>query len=268
MADLATLGRPALGGGPLLGDKILRMAFLDEAGIGNPRDEPYVVVAGVVLHADKQWQAIEKRLEELWYEYMPDDCPNGYAFHATELFSGGKVFDRKRYPKEVRWAILDKLVAIPAEFNLPVVATYVPRTELPDVRNAHMRGFMTAAATVEQYMRLLPDRSEVAMLILEDNHLIRDHVRDMQNAMRDPRYLQQFGASQRDAMWLTRIMGQPHFEPKSAMSPLQIADVCAFVTKRRVMEKADAERFFDPLRSQFIAPTKARTDQDERERPF
>ena len=49
----------AFGGGPLRGDKIVRLVYLDEAGISNPAHEPWLVVAGIVINADKQFKLIE-----------------------------------------------------------------------------------------------------------------------------------------------------------------------------------------------------------------
>src|SRR5689334_2437387 len=111
MAEMAAYGRPALGGGPLIGDKIVRMVFLDEAGTGNPAKEPFVVVAGVIIHADQQWKAIENHLFQMMQRHSPipfGELPYNYCFHATELFSGGKIFARELVPREQRWAILDE----------------------------------------------------------------------------------------------------------------------------------------------------------------
>ena len=254
----------ALGGGPLLGDNIVRMAFLDEAGIGDPRHEPFVVVGGILLNADKQWKAVEKRLEELWYEHMPQDCPDGYPFHATELFSGGKVFTRERYDREARWAILEKILAIPAEFNLPVFGGFRERAVIPNAVECYENCFIAAATGVEAYMRMQPDRHEVAMLILEDNHQVREHVQDALFHMRNPRSLRDLNASDRDRLWLTRVMGEPHFESKSAISPLQVADAVCFAMKRHLMGKRDGDRFHEHIRSQIVGALKPTTDQDRR----
>src|SRR6266849_3413019 len=90
-----------LGGGPLLGDNLVRMIYLDESGIS--ATEPYVVVAGVIIHADKQWKGLEKYLLDMVDELIPPAMRDNFYFHATELFSGGKRFDRNSWPKEKRW---------------------------------------------------------------------------------------------------------------------------------------------------------------------
>jgi hypothetical protein len=44
---------PSLRWGPLRGDKIVRLVYLDEAGISNPKDEPFLVIAGIAVNADR-----------------------------------------------------------------------------------------------------------------------------------------------------------------------------------------------------------------------
>jgi hypothetical protein len=96
-------------------------------------------------------------------------------------------------------------------------------------------------------MRRQPDRNEIASLILEDLPQVRGHVRDLQAFMQN--FLDHAGlhAHDKDRLWLTRVIGQPHFEGKSVFSPLQIADACAFAVKRQLMKKPHATRFFKPI---------------------
>jgi hypothetical protein len=87
----------ALKEGELKGsEQLLRLIYLDEAGISEA--EPVAVVAGIVVEADR-------------------DC-----FHATELFSGGRTFTRQKWNRELRWTILERLLSIPKELQIPVVA--------------------------------------------------------------------------------------------------------------------------------------------------
>lgn len=228
----------------------MRMVFLDEAGTGNPSEEPWVVVAGVIVHADRQWKALENHLFEMMRKYSPiafEELPYNYCFHATELFSGGKIFSRDRVTKEARWAILDELVALPAKFNLPVVAYYVKRSEYPDVVEAYRYCFVEIAAQVEAYMRRLPDRDEVASIIAEDLPDVHFWVDSMHRYQQKEIQHSGLHAHERDRLWLTRVIGRPRFEDKSTYSPLQIADACAFTIKRQLMKKPDSTRFFEPL---------------------
>jgi hypothetical protein len=249
---MTVLGRPALGGGSLLGDKLVRMVFFDESGTGKIQYEPKFVLAGVIVHTDKQWKAIENHLVSLMDKYCPlpwGDRPYNYCFHAQELYSGGKIFRRDSYPKERRWEALDELCAIPAKFDLPIVSTYVDRSETPDLVNAYRTCYIENAAVVEGYMRLLPDKSEVACVICEDLPEVRWWVQSMQQYQQ---HHVKDGATHlhahiRDRLWLTRIVGQPHFEGKNPHTILQVADVCAFVIAAQMAKKPESARFFKPL---------------------
>jgi hypothetical protein len=76
------------------------MIFLDAAGIGNAKHEPVIVIAGVILHADKQWKDVGQYLSDMADALAPAEHRNGFVFHATELFSVGKRFPRDKYSKE------------------------------------------------------------------------------------------------------------------------------------------------------------------------
>ena len=120
----------ALGGARLVGDRLMRMVYLDEAGISNPKHEPFVVVAGPIIHADRKWKAVEAHLNGMADKYAEPKDRERFVFHATEIFSGGGFFPREKWPKEVRWAILDELVQIPAAFNLPIACGWAERSKL------------------------------------------------------------------------------------------------------------------------------------------
>src|SRR4029077_13876330 len=79
---------------------------------------------------DKQWKPLGQYLSDMADEYAPKEHRANFAFHAMELFSGGKIFPREKYSKEWRWRVLDELVAIPGKFDLPIVWGRVPRAEL------------------------------------------------------------------------------------------------------------------------------------------
>jgi hypothetical protein len=51
---------------------------------------------------------------------------------------------------------------------------------------------------------------------------------------------------------LKRIIGTPRFEEKGDSSPLQVADVCAFVIKRHLMKTKESDRFYGPLRQGMV----------------
>jgi hypothetical protein len=245
------------------------MVYLDEAGISNPAQEPYVVVAGVLVHADRVWQALEARLNELVLQYVPPEKQEGFWFHATELFSGGKNFPRDEWGREERWKILDELVALPRRLKLPVIAGWVERAKLatkyPGLDttalsiNAQTIAFAICTYGIDLYMRQGLDvaEGEVAAIVMENNDQARSQIRKFHDFNRNPKNHTLLKSKNFGEFAIQRIIGTPHFEEKGGSSPLQLADVCAFAVKRHLMRTPESERFYSPLKSSMILLDKA-----------
>lgn len=253
-----------LGGGLLQGGKLVRIAYLDEAGLSNPLQEPYLVVAGIILHADEHWRPLEEHLRSIGTRYLPDERKP--LFHAKDIFHGTGLFDRvkwpDRWPRARRWELLSELCEIPRKFELPVVFGYSQRERLrkrimeqyPSIKEAkahqviHADAFTKAVIGVESWMRLSPNRNESVMIIAEDSPKIRGLLKFFHSGYTD-RYAK---VSEEDAKIFhsNHIIDTVHFAAKRESMPLQIADACAFVIKRYLMEKPDSVSFFDVLRPQ------------------
>jgi hypothetical protein len=51
-------------GAPLEGNKIVRFSYMDEAGLSKPEEEPYLVVAGVIVNADSDLNGVERHSDQ------------------------------------------------------------------------------------------------------------------------------------------------------------------------------------------------------------
>jgi len=249
----------------------MRLVYLDEAGISNPAHEPFLVVAGVVVNADRQFKLIEQHLDSLVEKYIPKAKRSGFAFHAMELFHGNRNFDRASWPLETRLEILDALVQIPAKFDLPICFGVTDREDLSK-RNgpntpaalveqiAHGHAYGKCVSQIEVVMRATA-QDEVAMLIAEDREQVRNVLKFAQAVLtgRPPRSFENaaddaglYESPMRFILPLQRIVETIHFAQKSESSLLQIADVCAFVIKRHFAKSSHADRLFAPLESQIV----------------
>ncbi len=241
----------------------MRMVYLDEAGISNPQQEPFLVVSAIVVHADNDLIAVERHLDKVVRRHIPQEHWNTFVFHATHLFNwGGNVFTKNHpdWPLQKRLEIADELAAIPKKFKLPVAFGFVERAlfpqsfELPpDTSNhdktiaAHTCAFVTCATMVDMWMRQQAP-TEVCMLIAEDNSSARSAIRDMQqyhqnknafDLIDDPRVRQFYP--------LRKVKEDPLFQAKRPSSVLQLADFCAYVVKRFLMQDRRYDRFVEPL---------------------
>jgi hypothetical protein len=199
--------------------------------------------------------------------YIPEEHREDFVFHAYELFSGGgKVFHRDKWPLEKRLAIADELAAIPDNFGLPITFGWVERAKFPSTFSkeglsandlaigAHVTAFMSCAMQVEHWMRHeAPD--EVCMLIVEDNDRARKMIRDTQLHHQRPEIVKGLDERGKEHFPFIKIKEEPSFQRKRKLNPLQVADFCAFVFKRFLMNQNDPKwlRFFNPMRDQMAA---------------
>jgi hypothetical protein len=238
---------------PIVGNNLVRLLYLDEAGISKRDEEPYLVVAGMIVHGDRDWKPLQARIDVLVREYIPEEDREDFVFHATELFSGGKYFTREKWPREKRWEILRKLVSIPHAMHLPVISGWVDRSEsifedsdAPDVL-AHTMAFCQCLISAERWMRYFCE-NDVAMVIAEDTQSVKPSLKGALRTLRDPKRLVELQLDDVPNLPLQKIVDTVHFAGKRESGPLQIADACAFVLKRHLMGKADITSFYELLR--------------------
>src|SRR2546430_2602291 len=109
--DLTSERPCSISGVELDGDKLVRLVYLDESGSST---EPFLVVAGVIIDADKQWRLVERNVNELIGKYVPEENQKGFIFHATDMLGGHGIFAKHRE----RWReALRELLEIPSKFH-------------------------------------------------------------------------------------------------------------------------------------------------------
>lgn len=237
----------------------MRIVYFDAAGMAKIEHEPFNVVAGVIIHPDKQWKSINQYLTDLADEYVGRPRPFDFYFHATELFHGTKNFPRDKYDKGSRFAILDKLVEIPKLFDSPIVwghsdrrlfeanGPHRPPRHIRPIAAASTLSFSIASVAAEYWMKEAADPDEVAIVVMENDEQYKRLIKRTLRVMSDPKlneFLEKFSAQE---LSLQRLMYPVYFEEKTDSSALQIADICAFALKRFLMKAPEHERFYGPL---------------------
>jgi hypothetical protein len=89
----------------------VRIAYFDEAGIAHEKQEPYLVVAGVMIHGDSQWFPVELQAQRIIDAQVPASLRAGFEFHAAYLFSDHKTF-KHLIDAERRFIILREFLGI------------------------------------------------------------------------------------------------------------------------------------------------------------
>src|SRR6266851_1208672 len=120
----------SMSGAPLdLWNRKMRLVYLDEAGIGSPLAEPYLIIAGVIINADQDWCPLQRHIKALRRKYLPTEDQDDFVFHAKDVLHGTGYFKKERYkwPRDRRIGVLNDLSDIPRRFHLPVVHQAIPR---------------------------------------------------------------------------------------------------------------------------------------------
>lgn len=263
----------SMSGGRLSKDRLVRLIYIDEAGVSNPSQEPYLVVSGVILNGDQDWHQIDRHVKSLVRKHIPEDDQFDFIFHAMDIWHGSRYFDRNKWPREKRQEILTDLAKIPAKFNLTIVTGFVARipaiaraaryareigVEPPSIASTNMMihadAFALMAKSVDRWMRRNAPR-EVAMLVAENTGRVQSMLKGVHAGYvsdnLDEYWFDQTGIR---TFKTTRIIDTVHFAAKRESTLLQVADVCAFFTKRQLMKRPDSYAFFELFAKQLFPP--------------
>ena len=266
------IGPRSLSGHALEGDRVVRLVYVDEAGLGNAKEEPFLVVGAVIVDADKKLVAVERALDRIVNRHIPAAHWPGSVFHATHLFNwGGAVFTKNHpdWPLPRRLDVAREIAALPGKFTLPLVSAVCDRGQFPSDRRlaagraqreitlaAHVTTFTACATKVEHWMRRHA-RDEVCMMVVEDNDQARRHIKAFQHYYQT-RDLALTDDLARQLFPFRKIKEDPLFQAKRPSSVLQLADFWAYISKRIEMDPHHAlfRPIFDVMRPQvWLGPT-------------
>ena len=230
----------------------MRLAYLDETGTSNRA--VILSVAGIIIHGDKDWPEVDRRILALIDKYVPEPDRPGFVFHATDVYHGSGYFDRRKPEWDSdakRWPILDDLAAIIRDLQLPVVAgSYKKDTFGIGILAPHEthRGRARVIQNVsvldcllwtDRWLaRFAPD--ELATVIHEDGTDAKTVIKLAVRLLRSEHQLKLNNledAAREFGLPLKRIIDTVHFAEKADARPLQLADICAFILGRALQEK-------------------------------
>lgn len=260
---------------PLCGESLVRIAFLDEAG--RSRHEPTIVVAGIVVHGDRTYRPVVRRLAEIRADFLPERDRKNFLFHATDIFHGsGRYFkNRDLWPKDRRHALLGTIARLPQELGMPIAFGYHHKAESQQIEREaqihdraarrahfidameHVLAFGRAEIVIETQMHLFP-RNEICMVIAEDTDRVKAAVKLLHAKFRDPEQIASIPALARlQQLPLQKIEDTPHFASKAESAPLQVADTCAFLIMRRLARREDSQALFELIAPQLVCSAPA-----------
>ncbi|UPJ30297.1 DUF3800 domain-containing protein [Bradyrhizobium sp. CW1] len=240
----------------------MRYIYLDEAGTS--AKEPVSVVAGIIVHADQQYVLAEQRLQQL-LQMVPPELRGDFVFHAKSVWGDHSL--REAWPFEDRLEYLKRMMAIPRELGLAVTIGIVRRSwEIPSIvampkeKFQHLMAFFHCIAKADKYIRDYAGEFEVATVVAEDVDGVKEHMRLVLKALRDPQFTEAMqlgpehlkptqeelsrGMSLQEAVHkIERVRDTVHFVSKADGPLLQLADACAFAFRRLFAEQSHGKEF-------------------------
>lgn len=250
----------------------MRIVYFDESGTGSLDRDPFLVIAGVCVHADDQLLPLAAYLDAMIEDLVPPEHREGFFFHAKDIYHGsGKIWDRRRVSKEYRFAILDELVSIPRKFELPVVWGHAdrvsfsqrhPSRQLSDLtETCYLSAAVRAMMQTQRFMSQSADAGEVAQLVFENVRDWPKRLKALHRQLRDPNSPLLADRTFPDYLPFSHLIDTPHFAEKADAPILQLADVCAFAIKRKYSRADDWERFYRPVQQQCLMLHKEELDE-------
>lgn len=244
------------------GENWMRFVFMDEAGTSGSRNEKCRIVAGVIIHADKQIFLAETLLNEA-LRAVPREFNEGFIFHAEDIMNNDKY-------RDAGWRLTDRInlvcsvLNIRAKMNIPVAfgicwSDVSPRAvvdhRLKDFEEQHLTAALYCIAQADKWIRKHAEPDEIAMIVAEQHDLAR-YLASLPRRMRErPVTLLNHhlswtdaerarGYSSQDGVFsVSRIRDSVHFVSKSQDRLVWLADACAYGLKRLFSEQQHGELF-------------------------
>ncbi len=259
---------------------IVRNIYFDEAGVGNPEIEPYMVVAGIMLHVDDQLRPLQRYLLDMADDLVGPSLerPLDFAFHAKDLWHGSGFFPRRTDERPDGWSldarmkILGHLADIPAKFKLPIIYSCVKRSDYPPKsiprgsppraakrakaeasRKCHLICFVSCLSQTERWMAHRHNDERVQAIVeLHEDH--KGFLLNVAQLLANPRARSTI-ENDPNISWpaLIHFADDPLFVKKSGSSPTQIADVCAFVLARALAEAEHSGSLLEKIRPNLVS---------------
>jgi Protein of unknown function (DUF3800) len=238
---------------------------MDESGTS--KGQPYLTVAGVIVHADLQLEAIESHLETILEGYVAEENRDGFVFHAADIFSN----NREELPPELwddntkQLRLLDDLVAIPGKLKLPICVGFVRKETFQKhyaelglrshkvLVGMHAAAIALCASAAELWMRN-NTTNEVAWIFAENNTEVRGAAKETHILMKSHRAAEVLRLVNNNILPLIKIKDGINFANKMESPTLQLADACVWAIRKWLERKDDkSNRFYGPLEPHVVS---------------
>lgn len=257
----------SLSGHRIEGENLVRLVYIDEAGISNPQHEPFLVVAGCIVNADAILNGVNNHLDRLMHRHIPEEHHDNFVFSAKHVLNGdNKVIKRNdpEWPIERRLEIFSDILDIPRKFNIPICFGWIERETFPKTFDlpdgwklseitvaAHAAAFMSCSLMIDRWMRNETE-NENCILVVENNDQAKRAITETQREYQDKKILPLLTKSETDFFPLRKIKEDPLFQEKKQSNPMILADFCAYSFKRHLQGDKHIAQFYNQIMDKVV----------------
>jgi len=242
----------SLSGHSLIGSKMTRFVYLDETGT-NMKKDPYTIVAGIIVHADKQMDELERRFRKIVIDKVPKELrfndQKPFSLHAVDYINGNGAF--KELKKKDEWSvhkgmeIADAIISLCVDLDIKIIWTGRPNSEGKIRESQHINTFALAALSIDHFM-LSEAHGEVCILVAENHNEHKEKLKQLVNGLRNKSALEMAGFKG-SITPIRAIKDVVHFVDKGDSYCIQIADTICYIVKKALDENPHYDDLFDRL---------------------
>jgi Protein of unknown function (DUF3800) len=224
-------------------EKIVRLVYFDESGIGDEETQPITVVAAVIVHGDQQARSINRQAAKI-LKSLPENKQRRFEFKADLMFAHYRKFgDESRY-----LPMMIGFLEILRRFELPICWWGVDRAGLREQRLDRIRSqdaaFALCSICVEKWFQRFAD-NEGGLCISDD---ARSEVL-LHAAIQEFRLR---GFPEANIEQMEHLVDGIYFGDSKSSIGLQMADFASFFLRKRLEGDNKADRFFEIISPLFF----------------
>lgn len=251
----------------------MRFIYVDEAGTS--KKEPNFVACGVIMNPDECYVSVRQYYFDLSKDLFPEweGFGDSTIFHAKDIWHGVGHWDRKKWSKGDRMNILKRLVQVPVLFQLPLCFSILDKADI--AKSIKFSPAITAKQRERLIARSIYSYGVHGMLQVADwwmakncpselSQVVAEDISDVKGAMgiffdglqkQDHDNSEHLPAASEPDWFVTdRFIDTINFVTKSQSPMLQVADIFAFLVRRKVGGCTEAASLIEPATDWFVAP--------------
>lgn len=251
----------------------MKLIYVDEAGTSAVED--VTIVVGVMVGTDNEWRAVAQEINTVLDRRVPPSSREGFIFHATEIYSGGKKFEK--WTVSERMSLLKDFLSIPVRMKLPIAIGMVDKKHridstvtcnLREEKMEHLLAYMQCVTSVDRYLKDNIWGDQLGVLIGEDAPGMKRYLKLVHEMLqKSPIKVNSgmvHGYSDRGdgyELKVSNIIDCPHFVEKHDAVMLQLADACAFAFRRYFLDMKNGDELIYSMLGKGYADSVLNKDQ-------